>query len=147
MCGMTATNTATSASVTQLYRALAMGLLLVSGASLALGYFGIGPVLLDDTVPLAIAYAPSAIAGALVVVGVFVLAPRVPTRSPMTSVNEFWSNPEMGGKAVVVWFLVEGGGMLAAVGYLLTRHPSSAFVIGLSIAAYYWCRPERFANE
>ncbi len=144
---MTVTNTTTSASVTQLYRTLGIGLLFVSGASLALGYLGIGPLLLDDTVPSPIAYAPSAVAVALVAVSVFILTPRVPPRSSVMSANEFWSNPEMGGKAVVIWLLVEGGGMLAAVGYQLTRQPASALVIGLSIAAYYWCRPARFANE
>ena len=142
-----ATNVTTSANVTQLYRALGVGLLFVSGASLALGYFGISLLQLDDAIPPAIAYAPSAIAVAELVVSLFVLTPRVPSRPPVMSLNEFWSNPEMGGKAVVVWFLVEGGGILAAVGYQLTRQPASAFVIGLSIAAYWWCGPTRFAKE
>ena len=70
----------------------------------------------------------------------------MPGCPPGQSREEFWSRPEMGGKVVPIWLLLEGGGMIAAVGYFLTSHPASAFAMGLAIAAYWWCGPDVFTR-
>jgi hypothetical protein len=101
---------ATSANAAQLHRYLGTGLVLVSGVSLVLTYLGIAPILPAGTVTPTIAYAPSVIAVALLAVALFVLRPRVPGCPPGLSVEEFWSTPEMGGKVLPIWFLLEGGG-------------------------------------
>jgi hypothetical protein len=119
---------------------------LVAAVSLVLTYLGIAPILPAGTVTPVIAYAPSVIAVALVAVALFVLRPRVPGCVPGQSGEEFWSAPEMGGKVLPIWFLLDGGGMIAAVGYILTSQPVSAFAMGLAIASYWWCGPDRFAK-
>jgi hypothetical protein len=119
---------------------------LVSGVSLVLTYLGIAPILPAGTVTPTIAYVPSVIAVALLVVALFVLRPRVPGCPPGLSVEEFWSTPEMGGKVLPIWLLLDGAGMIAAVGYVITSQPASAFAMCLAIAAYWLCGPDLFAR-
>jgi hypothetical protein len=137
---------AVSANTSQLHRLLGAGLLVISGVALALTYFGVAPLRPADQLTPVIAYALAIVAFSLLGVSVFVLWPRVPSRPSGMSVEEFWAKPAMGGKAILIWFLVEGGGVLATVGFLLTSHPATAIAMALSIAAYWSCGPERFTK-
>ena len=133
-------------SAARLYLFVGIGLSVVSGVFLALTYVGIAPILPAGTVAPAIAYAPAAIAVALLGVVLFVVRRRVPGRPPGLSVEEYWSNPEMGGKVASIWFLLEGGGIIAGVGYFVTGEPTSAIAMGLMIAAYWLCGPDRLTG-
>src|SRR5262245_48746547 len=135
-----------SANTAQLHRLLGAGLLMISGVALALTYFGVAPLRPADELTPVIAYALAIVAFSLLAASFFVLWPRVPRRPPEMAVEEFWAKPEMGGKAILIWFLVEGGGVLATVGLLLTSHPAPAIAMALSIAAYWSCGPERFTK-
>lgn len=137
---------AAPASAAQLHRFLGTGLVLLAGVFLLLTYLRIAPILPADTVTPVIAYGSSAIAVALMAAALFVLKPRVPACTLGQSVEEFWSTPAMGGQVFMIWFLVEGAGMIAAVGYFLTGQPAAAFVTGLAIAAYWLCGPNLFAK-
>ena len=73
--------------------------------------------------------------------------PRVPERRPEQLVEKFWSMPEVSAKVSLVWFLMEGAGVLAGVGYLLTGEPVTALVMALAIVAFWLCGPNAFAKE
>ncbi len=45
-----------------------------------------------------------------------------------------------------VWFLMEGAGMLAVVGYFVTGEPIAAIAAGLTIVAFWLCGPNVFAK-
>lgn len=113
---------------------------------LILSYLGIVPVLRHDSTTLVIAYTLAAIDLAIVVVALFVFKPLVPDRLLEQSVEQYWSAPEAGAKVVLVWILLEGAGVLAAVGYLLTGQPVSAIATGLTIVAFWLCGPSVFAK-
>lgn len=76
----------------------------------------------------------------------FVFKPRVPDRLLGQSVEQYWSAAEAGGKAVLVWILLEGAGVLAVVGYCLTGEIVSAIAAGLTIVAFWMCGPGVFAK-
>jgi pheromone shutdown protein TraB len=64
----------------------------------------------------------------------------------MQTPDEYWASPEVGTNVVLLWFMVEGAGMLAAVGYLLTGERPATLAMGLAIVMYWWCRPGLFLN-
>jgi hypothetical protein len=137
---------ATPATVPMLHRFLGIGLLTVAAALLLLKYFGIAPGLRADSVTRLIAYSLSGIAVVLAAVALVVFKPRVPERSAAQSVEEYWSTPEVGSKVLPVWFLLEGAGTIAAVGYFLSSEPVAAVAMGVLIAAFWWCGPNVFAK-
>jgi|SRR5687768_11272237 len=128
-----------------LHRSLGTSLVLVAAVLLVLRYRGLAPTLPPDSITL-IAYTLSGFCAVLVAVALFVIKPRVPERRPHQSVEEYWSTPDVGTKVVLVWFLMEGAGMMAAVGYLLTGEPVSALAMGLAIVAFWLCGPNLFAE-
>ena len=104
------------------------------------------PAAAPGTVTLAIAATTSGIAVVLAVVALFVLRPQVPERAPGQPVEQYRSVPGVGTKIVSVWFLMEGAGMLAVVGYFLTGEPIAAIAAGLTIVAFWLCGPNVFAK-
>jgi len=119
---------------------------MVAGALVVLTYLGIVPLLASDEVTLQVAYAFSGLAVLLAVLALMVFKPRVPERRPGQSVEEYWSTPEVSAKATRVWFLLEGAGMMAAVGYLMTAEPVPAVLTGLAIVAFWSYGPDTFAK-
>jgi hypothetical protein len=137
---------ATPATVPMLHRFLGIGLMTLAAALLLLKYFGIAPGLRADSVTKLIAYSLSAVAVVLAVVALVVFKRRVPERSAAQSVEDYWSAPEVGSKVLPVWFLLEGAGTLAAVGYFLTGEPVAAVAAGVLIGAFWWHGPNVFAK-
>jgi hypothetical protein len=60
-------------------------------------------------------------------VGLFVMKPRVPRRTADQTVEAYWGGPARPG-ALLVWVMAEGGGMIGAVGFLVTRSYFPALV-------------------
>jgi hypothetical protein len=129
-----------------LHRLLGIGLVLVALAFLGLTYLGIAPLRPVDTVTPLIVYASSGFVVGLTAVVVVVFKPRVPRRGSGQSIEEYWSLPEVGAAVSVVWFLLEGAGIIATVGYGLSGEPVSAITMGLAIATYWLCGPSQFAK-
>lgn len=136
----------TPATLPLLHRFLGIGLVMVAASLVGLKYLGIGPALPASNVRLVIACVLSGIAAVLAVVALVVFKPRVPERSSAQSVEEYWSTREVGTKVLSVWFLLEGAGTLATVGYFLTGEPAAALAAGVLIAAFWWCGPNVFAK-
>lgn len=137
--------TSTPATVPMIHRILGIGLLAGAAVFVGLRYFGIGSIAHGST-SRTVAYALGAVAMVLTAIAVFIFRPRVPRRSPAQSLDQFWSAPDVAAKMLQIWFYLEGAGMLAAAGYLLTGEPVTAIAAGLAIAAYWWCGPTLFAN-
>ena len=64
-----------------------------------------------------------------------------PDRSPGQSVDEYWSTPATVASIMTVWFLLEGAGTIAAVGYFFSE-PAT----GAAIVAFWLCGPNVFAK-
>src|SRR5688572_14793368 len=114
--------TGTPATVPLLHRFLGIGLIAIAAVAVVLRYFGIASLPHDDSATV-VAYTLSALGILLVALAFLVFKPRVPLRAPGQSFEQYWATPEVGAKALPVWFLLEGAGTLASVGYLLTGEP------------------------
>lgn len=112
---------------------LGIGLILLATVSGVLTYIGIVPLSPPDGATPVIAYTLSGFGVVLAAVALVVLKPRVPDRRSGQSVEEYWSTPEVGAKVLPIWFLMEGAGTMATVGYLVTGEPLSAVTMGLAI--------------
>lgn len=137
--------TSAPAAVATLHRILGIGLLGGVAVFVGLRYFGIGAIP-DGSTSRTVAYALAGIALVLTGIAVFILRPRVPSRSPVEPVDQFWARPEVATKMVQIWFYLEGAGTLAAAGYLFTGDLVTAIAAGLAIAAYWWSGPHLFAR-
>jgi hypothetical protein len=131
-------------TVPLLHRFLGIGLVAMATVFVTLGYLGIAPLLPPESASTVIAYAMSGISVVVGIVALLFLKPRVPDRKPGQSVEQFWSAPDAGARVLPVWFLLEGAGITASVGYLLTGELASLIVSALAIAAFWLCGPSVF---
>jgi hypothetical protein len=135
---------ATQASPQLLYKFLRIGVSILAAVFLALRFSGFAPLMPADDGSQLIAYVMSGIAVVLVLVGVFVLKPRVPARRPGQSSTEYWSTPKTVQQAMAVWFIIEGAATLGAVGFLMTGHAAAGAGMVLAIAVFWIVGPETF---
>ena len=129
-----------------LHRLLGLALVSLAAVILLLKYLGIAPILRHDSFALVTAYTLSGFGIVLAAVALFVLKPVVPARLPGQSVEQYWTMPEVGPKAFLVWTVLEGAGMVAAMGYLITGEFVCAIATVLAILAYWLCGPSVFAK-
>ncbi len=125
---------------------LVVGLTVIGAVFLLLVLKLLGPQLAPGTTTDIIAFALAGIAITSVAFAVLFARPRIPERRPAQSVLEFWT-PQTRGSSMLVWILLEGGGTLAAVGYLLTGHMVPLAVYGIALLALVWYSPARIAGE
>jgi hypothetical protein len=118
---------------------------MMAGVMSVLRYRGLAPTLPPESIT-SIAYTLSALCVVLVAVALLVIKPRVPDRRPQQSIEEYWSTPGVGAKAFLVWFLMDGAGMIGAVGYLLTGETVAFAAMGVAIVAFWLCGPNMFAK-
>jgi drug/metabolite transporter (DMT)-like permease len=123
-----------------LHRSLVTGLLLLTGVMVVLRSGDMDPSL-DNQM---LGYLLSGVSLLLLAVAVLLLKPRVPERKPHQPVEEYWSSATP--TILPMWFLMEGAGMVAIVGYFLTGQTVAALAIGISIAAFIWYGPKAFVS-
>jgi hypothetical protein len=136
----------TPATLPVLHRVLGIGLTAIAVVFLILRYLDIPPMLPHDSVTQVIGYTLSGLGVVLAAVALFVFKPRVPDHSPGELVEQYWSRPEIGPKVMMVWIVLEGAGVMAAVGYLSTGEPVTAIAAGVVIVAFWLCGPNVFAK-
>jgi len=72
---------------------------------------------------------------------------KIPQRAIDQAPEDYWTSNEVRGIAIVMWAIIEGGGLVAWVGYLLTGTPVPAGVGVLAIAALILVRPSRLEGD
>jgi hypothetical protein len=135
-----------AASAPPIHRVLLIGQITLMAVFLFLYFRGIAPLQGSDTGKL-VAYALSAISIVQIVVAFFVLIPRVPTRLPAQSVEQYWSSPSSTQPVFLVWFILEGATVLSAVGFFLTGDPLPAIVACVATVVFAWNGPGAFAER
>ena len=95
-------------------------------------------------VPAPIGTAITVAAIVAIVVAVTLVRPRVPTQAPDQTPDLYWADATVRMTALVLWAAVEGGGLLAAVGYLLTGTTTSAIGLVIAIVTLATLGPRRF---
>ena len=91
-------------------------------------------------------YGISAIALLVGIVALMLVKPQVPERRPGQSVDAYWSDQSVASKALLVWFLIEGAGVLATIGFALTGHALTAITMCLAIVVFWMNGPNAFAK-
>ena len=129
-----------------LHRFLAMGITMLAAVFLFLRSTGFEPIPSSDSSTLVIGYSLSGLVVALLAVAFLVFKPRVPQQGPRQSIAEYWSSPDTTQKVFLVWFLMEGAGVMGAIGYLLTGQLVSAVAMGVAIAVFWLNGPNTFAK-
>ena len=136
-----------AANVPLMHRFLGFGLFAIATAAVAVKSLGAvsTPPRGDFTQMLAFVF--SGITVVMALVAFLVLKPRVPERKPGQTVDAYWSTPEVAAKAMLVWFLLEGGAIMGVLGYFLTGEVVAAGAALFGVAAFWLCGPNVFAKE
>ncbi len=121
--------------ITILHRALAAGLTVVLAVFSFLIYQRGGPLLAADSARDLIGLVLGGVGLVPLTLGFLVFRPRIPARRPGQDAQAYWTQPEVTGAALLVWVLFEGGGMVGAVGYLLSAHLAAGFTAAAGLAA------------
>jgi hypothetical protein len=128
-----------------LHRFLGIGLVLVAGALVVARLSGVlGESGID--VPI-IGYGLAAVSFIMMTTALVAVKPQVPERSPGQSPAQYWSRPEVASRVNLVWFLVEGAGVIASIAYFLTGLAAAAVMMAIAILAFWMVGPNVFVKE
>lgn len=122
---------------------LGIGLVLVVAALVTARQMGIGTGDADASMRT-VGYALAAVSFVQAAVALLLLKPRVRARGPGQSPAQYWADRNVAAAAFRVWFLIEGAGIIAAVGYFLSGVPTAAALAGLSAAVFWLNGPRAF---
>jgi hypothetical protein len=126
-----------------LHRSLLTGQLILTGVMVVLRSGDMRAQVSDDNQMLG--YGLSALSLVLVAVALLVLKPRVPVREARQPVEEYWAAVTR--TILPMWFVLEGAGLIAIVGYFLTGQTVAAAAIAISIGAFIWYGPKAFVQK
>ena len=128
-----------------LHKFLKYGVTSLSAAFLALHYLSPAPLLDPATAP-AFAYVFLGVSFGAITIAMVALRGRVPVRRPGQSLEQYWASPEAASPILLFWFVMEGGAVMGAVGYLMTADPLSAGVMVIAVAAFWVSGPKIFGQ-
>ncbi len=126
-----------------LHRSLLTGQLILTGVMVVLRSGDMRAQVSDNNQMLG--YGLSALSLVLVAVALLVLKPRVPVREARQPVEEYWAAVTR--TILPMWFVLEGAGLIAIVGYFLTGQTVAAAAIAISIGAFIWYGPKAFVQK
>jgi len=127
-----------------LHLALMSGLAVISAVFFILGATGVAPFIKDAEGVAIIGYVLAGVSLIPLIIGMLVLRPRVPTRASGQSDTEYWQGAL--GPAMLVWTLAEAGGIMSAVGALITGLWAPIVVVVAALACMAMVRPSYFEN-
>jgi hypothetical protein len=88
----------------------------------------------------------AALAGALLVAGLAVVRPGIPTRDASLSLDAYWAQPAARGRALLLWVAIEAAGIMSSIGYVCTGSLAAAGVALLAIVLLILMGPARLAS-
>ena len=136
-----------AANAPLLHRFLGIGMTLLAAVFVGMMALGIGPLLKETEGDSSLlGYLMAGLALAIIGVARLVLKPRVPERRPGQSVQDYWSSTDTAGRIMLVWFLLEGGSILAAIAFLLTGVAAAGLVMAGGIALFWLTGPNAFGG-
>jgi hypothetical protein len=131
-----------TATPATLHLFLGIGLVVLAAAFLTMNLLGVAPTLKADAdTARTIAYVLAGVPMAMVAVAQLVLRPRVPPLGAAQSTEQYWATQENVQPIMLVWFVSEGAGVLAATGYLITGSPIALAAMLVAIAAFWLSGP------
>jgi hypothetical protein len=122
-------------AVPLLHRFLLTGLVVLTGVLALLRWQGIAPLPPGDSE--VIGYTFAALSIVLVLISLLLFKPRIPGRKPQQSIEQYWSAPEVTQSVLVMWFLMEGAGLLAAIGFFLSGEPAPIASLAIALVVFW----------
>ena len=128
-----------------MHRVLIVGLLLIAVVFLVIT-IGLhdAPLMAAGDATSRIGYLFAASGLVPIVLAMFIFKPRVPTRSAGQDDAAFWRVAL--GPAISVWVMIEGAGIISAVGALLSGSLASALVVAIALGCLVMFSPSHFEN-
>lgn len=93
------------------------------------------------------AYVVAGVSFLMCAAALILLKPLVPRREAGQPREAYWADATVAAKAMRVWFILEGAGVMASVSYFLGGGLISAALIALTVAVYWMNGPRTFAGE
>ena len=93
------------------------------------------------------AYALAGVSAVMLGAALMFLKPLVPSRRAGQTGAAFWADPAVVPKALRVWFILEGAGVLASVSYFLGGGAYAFVGIATAVAAYWMNGPAVFESD
>ena len=93
------------------------------------------------------AYVTSGVSFLMCAAALMFLKPLVPRRGAGKPLAAYWADPAVAPKALRVWFILEGAGVVASVSYFLGGGLIAAALIVLTVAVYWINGPRVFAGD
>ena len=129
-----------------LHRFLGIGLLLVAVALIIARQATADPEDPSNAINRTIGYALAGMTVIQVCLALLVFKPRVPDRKPGQTVQQYWADPVVASRALLVWLILEGAGIVSAIGYFLSGEPVVMFTLAAAILAFWFTGPNVFAK-
>lgn len=126
---------------------------LTGGYALVLGFAafrifgGFGPFLGAAESTGVIGYVMAGAAIMTLVVGGVFLRGRLPPRAATQSAEDYWKATGNLQAAVLLWTVLEGGGMIAAVGWMMTGNLAAMAAALMALAALFLLTPGSLAGR
>ena len=122
---------------------LGVGQIVVSGVLVVLRQQGVMSSAADTGGIMTGAFA--GISTALIAIAL-VLKSYVPGLEPGQSTEQYWATPAIVAKITRVWFIAEGAGIMASIGYFETGAPFLLAAILAAIAVFWIVGPRAYAK-
>jgi hypothetical protein len=135
--------TATPSNPALLHRLLGIGLVIM-GVAMVIARHSVGDAPSGSRIA---AYALAGAGAVMLGLALMFLKPLVPRRRGGQALAAYWADASVAAKALRVWFILEGGGVVASVSYFLGGGPYALVVMAAAVAAYWMNGPAVFESE
>ena len=126
-----------------LHKFLGIGLVIVA-VGMVIARHSVGDVP-EGSLPAA--YALAGVGAVMLGAALMFLKPLVPRRRGGQTIAAYWADASVAAKALRVWFILEGGGVVASLSYFLGGGLYAAVVIVAAVATYWMNGPAVFESE
>ncbi len=130
-----------------LHRALLLGVVAIASVFIFIVYLVGEPLLGPASEGRLNDYLFGAVAIAEAVYAAVLIRPRVGRREPGASLDDFWGLESNAGSANLTWFLLSGGTIMGAAGFLLAGGIACVTGIMAGVAGLIAYSPTRLAGE
>ena len=127
-------------AVPLLHRFLLAGLAVLTGVFAFLRSRGIAPLPPGDSETTVIGYTFAALSIVLLVISLLLFKPRIPRRKPQQTIEQYWSSPDTQ-HVLVMWFLMEGAGLLSAIGFFISGELAPIATLAIALVVFWMNGP------
>jgi len=127
-------------AVRLLHGALVGGLAMSGAVFVLVRRLSLGPTF---PLPPILAFVLAGFTIIVVLLAARIVRPTIPDRQVDQSSDAYWSDAIRRGRALILWAMTEGSGLVAVIGYYLTGVPATAIAYAVALGTLIMFRPSR----